>query len=86
MKLQIKEFIKKLFKYITTEQPKELLVISLNNKYTLHFDVESLLFKIYELGEQPDLVYWKFIVPQAQHLIIAYKENEQLNTIGSNYK
>lgn len=71
----IKLIFNKLF--MITEHPKELLVISLNNKYTLQFDVESLLFKIDELGLQIDQVYWKFIEPQAQHLIRGYKENEQ---------
>lgn len=66
----------KLFKYIAPEQHKEFLVISLNNKYNIQFDVESLLFKIDELGQYSDLD-WKFIVPQAQKLIRAYKENEQ---------
>lgn len=32
--------------------------------------------KIDELGHQSDLVYWKFIEPQAQKLIRAYKEND----------
>lgn len=64
----------KLFKYIAPEQPKEFLAISLNNKYKIQFDVESLLFKIDELGQNIVLVYWKFIVPQAQKLIRAYKE------------
>ena len=62
----------KLLYYITTEQPKEFLVISLNNKYNVQFDVESLLCK------QPiEQVYRKFIEPQSQKLIRAYKENEQ---------
>ena len=71
----IKLFKYKLFKYIAPEHHKEFLVISLNNKYNIQFDVESLAFKIDDLGYHSDLVYWKFIAPQAQKLIRAYKEN-----------
>ena len=66
----------KLFKYIAPEHPKEFLVISLNNKYNIQIDVESLAFNIDELGYQSYLVYWKFIEPQAQKLLRAYKEND----------
>lgn len=76
IKFPFKKLFDKLLNKVSIEHPKEILVISLNNKYNIQFDVESLFFKIYELREI-DLVYWKFVEPQSQKIIRAYKENEK---------